>query len=154
MSQLSLHSPIGDLTIFEHENIIVALEWGWGANQISTPFLENAKTELHEYFSGTRKEFSMKTTSADNDLIDKIYEIMKKIPYGETMTYGEIAKKVKTGPRIVGSICGKNPIPIIVPCHRVMGANGKLTGYSGDGGLDTKIALLTLEGSLDPVFNF
>ena len=64
------------------------------------------------------------------------------------MTYGQLAKLVSTGPRVVGRICGQNPMPIVIPCHRVIGANGKLTGYSGDGGIETKINLLTLEGAL------
>ena len=72
---------------------------------------------------------------------------MLDIPYGQTMSYGEMAKHLKSAPRAVGGACGHNPIPIIIPCHRVMAANGKDGGYSGQGGVTTKRQLLQLEGA-------
>jgi methylated-DNA-[protein]-cysteine S-methyltransferase len=72
---------------------------------------------------------------------------MITIPYGETLTYGQIAKRLNSHARAVGSACGLNPIPIIIPCHRVIGANGKLVGFSGGEGVETKIHLLELEGA-------
>ncbi len=150
MAHLSLHSPIGDLTFFEHNKVLVAVEWGWGPNQSSSPFLENVKKQVLSYFNGENKKLFIKTMVFENDLENRVYKIMLDIPYGKTITYGEVAKLAKTGPRVVGRICGKNPIPVVIPCHRVMGANEKLTGYSGEGGLDTKVALLTLEGVLEP----
>ena len=71
---------------------------------------------------------------------------MSGIPYGALRTYGEIAAAIGSAPRAVGGACGRNPIPVIIPCHRVVGANGAMTGYSGAGGLETKRALLHLEG--------
>ena len=71
---------------------------------------------------------------------------MCEIPYGEVRSYGELAKILKTGPRAVGMACARNPLPVIIPCHRVVGANGALTGYSGGDGLATKDFLLNLEG--------
>jgi len=70
---------------------------------------------------------------------------MFKIPFGELMTYGQMAKILNSAPRAIGGACGRNPIPIIIPCHRVTGANGKLTGFSGGAGLETKEFLLNLE---------
>ncbi len=73
---------------------------------------------------------------------------LRRIPYGRTRTYGDVAEALMSAPRAVGSACGKNPIPIIVPCHRVVGADGRMTGYSGGEGIETKIQLLRLEGCL------
>ena len=73
---------------------------------------------------------------------------MQRIPAGEVRTYGEIARAIASSPRAVGNACGRNPIPIIVPCHRIVGANGAIGGYSGQGGAETKRFLLGLEGAL------
>ena len=71
---------------------------------------------------------------------------MQEIPAGATRSYGDLAKALHSAPRAVGQACGRNPIPIVIPCHRVLGANGAIGGYSGEGGLDTKRSLLRLEG--------
>ena len=76
----------------------------------------------------------------------QVWASMAAIPHGKVRTYGDLARELETGPRALGTACGRNPIPIIIPCHRVLGTNGSLGGYSGMDGIDTKRALLKLEG--------
>ena len=111
-----------------------------------TAFTDMIFTELEEYFCGKRKSFhiSYKLTGTDFQL--KVWRELEKIPYGNTLTYREIAERIGNSKavRAVGAACGKNPIWIIVPCHRVVGSDGKLTGYAG--GVDMKRELLEIEG--------
>ncbi len=72
---------------------------------------------------------------------------MRRIPFGDTLSYGEIARQVGASPQAVGQACGQNPLPVLIPCHRVLGAGGKLVGFSGMGGVETKVALLRHEGA-------
>ena len=108
MSQLSFHSLVGDLTLFENEGSLAAVEWGWGADQSPSFFLKRAKNQLEEYFLGKRTVLNIKTVSFESPLKQNIYDTMKNIPFGKTMTYGQLAKLVSTGPRVVGRICGQN----------------------------------------------
>lgn len=107
--------------------------------------LENARTQLTEYFAGQRKDFDLPLTLDGTEFQVSVLEALLKIPYGETTSYGAIAKQIgrPKAVRAVGAANGRNPIPIIVPCHRVIGSSGDLTGFGG--GLDTKEALLRLE---------
>jgi methylated-DNA-[protein]-cysteine S-methyltransferase len=108
------------------------------------PF-SDARTQLAEYFSGERKDFDLPLSLAGTEFQVSVLEALQEIPYGETTSYGAIAKKIgrPKAMRAVGAANGRNPIPIIVPCHRVIGSSGDLTGFGG--GLDTKEALLRLE---------
>jgi methylated-DNA-[protein]-cysteine S-methyltransferase len=145
MSQLSFHSPVGDLTISEEDGEIVSVDWGWSPiSQADVPVLEEAKRQLDEYFAGKRQDFDLPLSAQGTEFQRRVWSAMAKIPYGETLTYGQLAKQVRSGPRAIGGACGRNPIPIVIPCHRVVGAAG-LTGYSGEGWLDTKKFLLDLE---------
>jgi methylated-DNA-[protein]-cysteine S-methyltransferase len=146
MSQLSLHSPVGDLSISEDDGHIVAVDWGWGRDQTSTPLLKEAVKQLNAYFDGKREDFDLPLKPYGTDFQQRVWRAMLKIPYGKVRTYGDLATKLKSGARPVGTACGRNPIPIIIPCHRVLGTQG-LGGYSGAGGVDTKARLLTLEGA-------
>lgn len=146
MPQLSLHTPVGDLTLSEDDDAIVAVDWGWGRDQTSTPLLKRAVKQLNDYFDGSLEKFDLPLKPHGTAFHKSVWRIMLKIPYGQTLTYGAIAKRLDAGARAVGIACGRNPIPIIIPCHRVMGASS-LGGYSGEGGADTKTALLTLEGA-------
>lgn len=150
MPQLSLHSPIGDLTVTEEEGRIVSLDWGWvpAEWQQSTPLLERAVEQLNRYFDGEIDRFDLPLDPPGTAFQKKVWAEMLKIPAGETRSYGEIAKILGSAAQPVGSACGANPIPILIPCHRVVGAGGRLGGYSGNGGLETKIALLRLEKAL------
>jgi methylated-DNA-[protein]-cysteine S-methyltransferase len=145
MSQLSFHSPVGDLTISEEDGEIVSVDWGWSPiSQAGVPVLEEAKRQLDEYFTGKRRDFDLPLSAQGTEFQRRVWQVMAEIPYGQTLTYGQLAKQVKSGPRAVGGACGRNPLPIVIPCHRVIGVGG-LTGYSGEGWLDTKKLLLDLE---------
>ena len=148
MTQLCLHSPVGDLTVSEDEGAIVSLDWGWGAVQTETPLLLEARRQLHGYFDGDLKQFDLKLRPFGTKFRRAVWDAMGKIPYGKTETYGEMAATLNSAARAVGGACGANPIPIIIPCHRVLASGGGLGGYSGDGGTETKLFLLRLEGAL------
>jgi methylated-DNA-[protein]-cysteine S-methyltransferase len=120
-----------------------------GITQISPddPKVTNVFIQLKEYFSRRRIEFELPFELLGTEFQKKVWNELKKIPYGETISYGELANRMgdKNLMRAVAAANGANPIPIIIPCHRVIGADGSLTGY--DGGLDVKQKLLELEGS-------
>lgn len=148
MPQLSLHSPVGDLTLSEEGGAIVALDWGWARDQAETPLLRRGKRQLEHYFDGDPRPFHLPLVPAGTPFQQAVWLAMSEIPAGQTRSYGELAAAVGSAARAVGGACGANPIPIIVPCHRVLAAGGALGGYSGEGGLETKIALLRLEGAI------
>ena len=145
MTQLSFHSPVGDLTLSEEAGKIVSLDWGWSPLSKKTPFLQNIKQLMDDYFDGLNPAFTLPLDPAGTDFQKNVWRVMYEIPYGKTMTYGEVAEKINSQPRAVGTACGLNPVPIIIPCHRVVGRQGKLTGYSGGDGVETKKFLLELE---------
>ena len=107
-----------------------------------------ARQQLTEYFAGQRREFDLPLAPAGTDFQRRVWELLREIPYGETVTYGELARRLGNpkSARAVGMACNRNPIAIVVPCHRVVGSTGSLTGYAG--GLDAKAFLLKLEGVL------
>jgi len=147
---LSFPSPVGTLTAFAVNNAIVALEWGKSPppDSTPTPLLESARDQLNAYFDGKRQSFDLPLHPAGTDFQCRVWTAMADIPYGETRTYGELAAAIGGAARAVGGACGKNPIPIILPCHRVMGSGGRLTGFSGGAGVESKIFLLRLEGAM------
>ena len=147
MPQLSMHSPIGDLTLSEEDGAIVALDWGWVRAQEATPTLVDARDQLRAYFDHKRKAFDLPLEFAGTAHQQRVMHAMTAIPYGQTRSYGELAEIVGSAPRAVGGACGRNPIPIIVPCHRVLAVDHGLGGYSGQDGLATKRFLLDLEGA-------
>jgi methylated-DNA-[protein]-cysteine S-methyltransferase len=109
--------------------------------------LLEAERQLNDYFSGKRKSFTLKLDFKGTEFQKKVWEALLTIPFGETRSYGQIAKQIKkpAAVRAVGAANGKNPISIIAPCHRVIGSRGKLTGFAG--GLEAKAFLLSLEGN-------
>jgi methylated-DNA-[protein]-cysteine S-methyltransferase len=145
MPQLSMHTPVGEVTITEESGAIVAVDWGRGRDQAETPLLLRAREQLEEYFDGTRRAFDLPLEPKGSKFQHAVWKAMIAIPAGETRTYGDVANEIGGTARAVGGACGSNPIPIIIPCHRIVAAN-HLGGYSGEGGLDTKQALLRLEG--------
>jgi len=145
MPQISLHSPLGALTISEDNGKIVALDWGWGRDQEETPLLVQVRDLLERYFDGDSVDFRtipMEPYGTSYRL--RVWEVLRGIPYGETRSYAQVAALAGGSPRSVGGAAGANPIPILIPCHRVVGT-GHLGGYSGAGGLDDKTMLLGLE---------
>jgi len=144
LPQLSLHSPIGDLTIFEDSGEIVALEWGWGSGQSATPLLNRAKAALFDYFDGKPLDPTLPLKPRGTPYRRRVWQALQDIPPGETRTYLDISRVAGGSPRSVGGANGANPIPILIPCHRVVAVGG-IGGYSGGDGLPTKLALLNLE---------
>ena len=146
MPQLSMHSPLGDITVSEENGVIVSVDWGWSSMQQETPLLRRACDQLEEYFDGTRHEFDLPLAPEGTAFQKRVWKAMRDIPSGATRTYGDIARIIDSAPRAVGQACGRNPIPIFIPCHRVLGSHGSIGGYSGGEGLATKRGLLRLEG--------
>ena len=145
-----IDSPIGELRIVEDQGSITAIDFspfdtGPGRDD-SNPVLREAAKQLSEYFAGQRSEFTLPLAPKGTEFQKRVWAELVKVGHGETVSYGEIAHRLgmtNAASRAVGSANGSNPIPIVVPCHRVIGANGKLTGYAG--GLDRKRILLDLE---------
>ncbi len=144
MPSLTLPSPYGPLTLTERDGVLTALDWRAGHDDPS-PLLHEAAVQLAEYFAGTRRTFALPFDFGSGIHVG-VRRAMAAIPYGETRTYGDIAKQLQTNPQAVGQACGANPLPILIPCHRVLGANG-LGGFSAKGGVETKVALLRHEGA-------
>ena len=115
------------------------------------PF-KNIRTQLAEYFSGQRREFDVEIAPEGTAFQLSVLKALQQIPYGETCTYGDIAERIGSvnAMRAVGNANGRNPLPIVIPCHRVIGANGSLTGFGG--GLTAKRHLLTLEAAHSGLF--
>jgi methylated-DNA-[protein]-cysteine S-methyltransferase len=143
MPQLSLHSPIGDLTISEEDGALVALDWGWGRDQTVTPLLARAKSALQAYFDG-EPLLPLPLAPKGSAYRQRVWQALREIPPGKTRSYQEIARIAGGSARSVGGANAANPIAIFIPCHRVVGTAG-LGGYSGAGGLETKRKLLALE---------
>jgi methylated-DNA-[protein]-cysteine S-methyltransferase len=149
MPRLSLQSPFGRLSLFEENGAIVALDWGGKRSTgAATPLLLQAKRQLDAYFAGKRHDFDLPLAPEGSTFERRVWRLMEAIPYGETRSYGELASALDAAPRAIGQACGRNPIPILIPCHRVLAADGALGGYSGGKGVDTKRRLLVLEGAL------
>lgn len=140
-----MHSPVGDLTLFAEDGAIVALEWGWGSVQDPSPLLQKAKTALDAYFDGTAPlPTDLPLNPGGTTYRQRVWAALQQIPHGQTRTYAEIATLAGGSPRSVGGANAANPIPLLIPCHRVCATTG-LGGYSGGDGLPTKEFLLALE---------
>jgi methylated-DNA-[protein]-cysteine S-methyltransferase len=149
MESLSISSPVGNLVLVEDCQAIVSIRWSDAAGGNGSPLLAEAARQLDAYFAGKLSHFDLPLRPAGSDFELQVWSAMQEIPYGETRCYGDLATAIHSAPRAVGRACGKNPIPIVVPCHRVLGKAG-LGGYSGSGGVETKRTLLSLEGALAP----
>ena len=146
---LTLVTPIGMIAIRTCNDAITALEWvDAETDRPNTPLLSEAARQLEAYFAGTLEDFDLPLDPEGTVHQKKVWTEMLTIPYGGLRTYGEMATAIGSAARAVGTACGKNPIPIIVPCHRVIATGGGMGGYSGRGGLETKHTLLTLEKAL------
>ena len=150
-------SPVGELTIVVSDDGVAAILWPVEregrvnlpdtvpADERRSELLARTVTQLDEYFAGTRSDFDLPLDPAGTDFQQQVWELLSEIPHGVVATYGELAIKLgkPTASRAVGAATGRNPISIVVPCHRVMGASGSLTGFAG--GLDVKRHLLVHE---------
>ena len=155
LSYLYMDSPVGQLKLVANEHALVAILWDNEnpkrvrlaelIEEVSHPILLNTQQQLIEYFSGQRKVFDIPLDFEGTDFQKKVWSALLTIPYGETRSYKQIAQQLghEKAVRAVGAANGKNPISIIAPCHRVIGAGGALVGFAG--GLDKKEILLSLE---------
>ncbi|MBM2319941.1 MULTISPECIES: methylated-DNA--[protein]-cysteine S-methyltransferase [Marivita] len=141
----AVESPLGPLTLIADAVGITALEWRDGRRD-GTPVLTQAATQLDAYFAGKQQDFTVPIRLTCSDFQRTVCAAMSAIPFGETRTYGDLAAQLGVPAQAIGQACGGNPIGILIPCHRVLGANG-LGGYSGDGGVETKVWLLRHEGA-------
>jgi methylated-DNA-[protein]-cysteine S-methyltransferase len=142
---IAVDTPVGRLGIAERDGQIVRVSWSSGPDGDTTLLLAQAARQMTAYFAGELTVFDLPLDPGGSALERQVFDAMRAIPYGQTRTYGEIARDIGTYGQPVGQACGANPIPVIIPCHRVLSATG-LGGYSGQGGIETKIALLKLEG--------
>jgi methylated-DNA-[protein]-cysteine S-methyltransferase len=150
-----MESPVGKLKLIASDEALVEIRWQSDKPQrvrpeepvedANHPVLEKSEQQLNEYFAGKRKSFSIPLDMQGTPFQKNVWEALLAIPFGETRSYGDLAKLLgnPNATRAVGAANGRNPLPIIVPCHRVIGSSGKLTGFGG--GLDTKARLLKLE---------
>ena len=147
-----MDSPVGELRIVAHDGAITAIEFAPhrevepGPRVDDDPVLRSAVEQLTAYFARELKEFDLPLAPVGTPFQQRVWTELQEIGYGETASYGQVAHRIgmtNAASRAVGLANGRNPIPIVIPCHRVIGANGTLTGYAG--GLPTKQALLGLE---------
>ncbi|MCI6647757.1 MAG: methylated-DNA--[protein]-cysteine S-methyltransferase [Oscillospiraceae bacterium] len=141
-------TPVGTLCVCSDGEAVTGIRFGAGETNGGCPVTGQARQQLTEYFAGQRREFDLPLAPAGTDFQRRVWELLREIPYGETVTYGELARRPGNpkSARAVGMACNRNPIAIVVPCHRVVGSTGSLMGYAG--GLDAKAFLLKLEGVL------
>ncbi|CAL1521199.1 methylated-DNA--[protein]-cysteine S-methyltransferase [Chitinophaga sp. MM2321] len=156
----TMASPVGKLKLIASDKGLAAVLWeNDNPNRIQVsadvedknhPILCKAEGQLNEYFAKKRNTFSIELDFVGTEFQKKIWAALLTIPFGETRTYGQIAKQIgdPKAVRAVGAAAGKNPVSIITPCHRVIGASGKLVGFAG--GLDNKHCLLQLESKVNP----
>jgi len=151
-------SPVGTLLVHSDGHSLVGLDILADKDRRHTthlphdstdPIVSSTLTQLHEYFAGERTTFSVPVATSGTEFQQKVWRALSTIPYGKTVTYQELGHLAGVGkaPRAVGGAVGKNPIAIIIPCHRVLGATGTITGYSAGEGPITKEHLLTLESA-------
>ncbi|WP_033053177.1 methylated-DNA--[protein]-cysteine S-methyltransferase [Pseudomonas sp. GM41(2012)] len=153
---VTLATPVGELKLVANDSRLAAILWendkpgrvrlGPMREAPDNPILMRTAQQLQEYFAGTRNRFDLDLDFAGTEFQKKVWAALLTIPFGETRSYSEIARQIgnPSAVRAVGAANGKNPISIVAPCHRVIGASGKLTGFAG--GLEAKEQLLTLEG--------
>ncbi len=140
-----LETPVGRLEVVQEDGQIASLRWGGEVVAPSTPLLAEAVRQLNAYFAGALTAFDL-PLALGQGFQARFLAVLCDIPFGETRTYGDLAKALGVSAQAIGQACGANPLPVIVPCHRVLGASG-LGGYSGAGGVETKVWLLRHEGA-------
>jgi len=145
MNILSFNSSIGWITISEEKDLVTSIKFGKNKNKGKSIVLLKLKKQILEFIKGKRKKFSIKLNISGSSLQKKIWKQLSNIRYGNTKTYGEIARVLRTSPRYVGNVCGQNNHLLVIPCHRVVRSDGTLGGFSGLGGIKLKKKLLKLE---------
>lgn len=157
LSFKTIYSPIGVLTLYADRVGLRAIEWPKEQRKAlklpkaielnEHPILLRTEKQLSEYFTGRRTHFDIELSMEGTDFQKRVWKELQRIPFGETRSYGELAREIKSpkAARAVGAANGRNPLSIIVPCHRVVGASGSLTGFAG--GLEVKQSLLNHEAN-------
>lgn len=145
MAERTIQTPLGPLTVTEVAGAITRLRWG-GAAAAETALLIRAEAQLTAYFDDPATPFDLPLRIDASPAQRAACAAMQAIPLGETRTYGELARVLRVSAQAMGQLCGANPSPVIVPCHRVLGASG-LGGFSAPGGVETKVWLLRHEGA-------
>jgi len=150
-----IDSPIGRIEVTSEGDSVTSLSIERagalpldGIPERSNPVLDRAVEQLNEYFAGTRTDFDLPVSLAGTEFQKAVWQELAELPFGGVVSYGEIGNATgrATAGRAVGGAVGANPIPIIVPCHRVLASDGRITGYSGGNGIPTKVWLLDHEG--------
>jgi methylated-DNA-[protein]-cysteine S-methyltransferase len=150
MPQLTCLTPLGEVTVSEEDGAIVALDWGRGRDQSRSPLLLRAVAQIQDYFDDRRTVFDLPLAPHGTVFQKRVWDALRTIPAGETRSYGELAALLGSAARAIGQATGANPIPILIPCHRVLAAGGALGGYSGGEGPPTKLWLLNHERRSHP----
>ncbi|MEO3427847.1 methylated-DNA--[protein]-cysteine S-methyltransferase [Pelagibius sp. CAU 1746] len=152
--RLTVQTDSGPVILTEEDGAIVAVTWHRPGRSAAppqepgtTPLLHDAAQQLRDYFAGARRQFDLPLKPRGSEFHRAVWREMLAIPYGQTKSYGDLAKATGSIARAVGTACGANPIPIFIPCHRVLAADRQLGGFSGGEGPETKAFLLTLEGA-------
>ena len=146
MYQASLSTPVGTLSVTSNGTAITRLTWARPDQQDDRPELTEALAQLTAYFDARLTRFDLPLEVEGTQFQRDVCGAMSSIPFGETLTYGDIAKRLDVPAQAVGQACGGNPIAVIIPCHRVLGAS-TLGGFSGAAGVETKVWLLRHEGA-------
>lgn len=141
---MAIDSPVGRLRVSATLDAIVSIAWSDEPDGEPNELLVDASRQLKAYFDQRLTCFDLPLKPAGSAFEQRVWDAMRTIPFGQTRSYGELAMEVGSAPRAIGRACGRNPIPIVIPCHRILGRNG-LGGYSGGAGLTTKRRLLELE---------
>ncbi|MDX8353790.1 methylated-DNA--[protein]-cysteine S-methyltransferase [Cognatiyoonia sp. IB215182] len=141
-----VETPVGPLGANSDGEAITHLIWGRTGNLTEGPLAAQFVDEMKGYFAGERQDFTLPLAPRGSAFQQDFYAALCAIPYGETRTYGDLAGDMGVSAQAIGQACGANPIAILIPCHRVLAANG-LGGYSGEGGIESKVTLLRLEGA-------
>jgi methylated-DNA-[protein]-cysteine S-methyltransferase len=144
MPQSTLETPLGPITVTAEAGLITRLDWR-ALPQDASDLTREAAAQLQAYFAGKLIRFDLPLTWG-NGLNEQVRRAMAAIPLGQTRTYGDLARDLHAPAQAIGQACGLNPIPIIIPCHRILGAHG-LGGFSAKGGVETKVWLLKHEGA-------
>ena len=143
-------SPIGAIAISASDDALVSIDMlddSVRPEQSAHPLLNEAARQIDAYFAGALEQFDLPLEPASTPRGNELRAAVIAIPYGEAQSYGEVARRADSGPRAIGRVCSHNPLPIVVPCHRVIAAGGKIGYYSGGKGISTKRYLLNLENS-------
>ncbi len=146
MNIASLHNTFGWFSLVEEKGQITQLLWEDRNAGFRSDVLKEGLNQLDAYFAGKLTRFDLPLAPNGTDFQQQVYRVMQDIPFGEVLTYGEVAKKLGVPAQPIGQACGSNPIPVIIPCHRIVGT-GNLGGFSGLGGVEMKVQLLRHEGA-------